>query len=211
MDLSDGVRGVLFLRSRIFGAKVFTGMFSRIVNTLEETIISLLLASMTLLVFVEVVLRFGFGTGLMWGEELTLHLSAWMVLFGASYGIKVGSHIGVDALVKILPRKMRRFVSGIAVVCCLIYCGLFIKGAWVYLKMTQMIGIEMEDLPIPKWMAHSILLIGMVLLAIRLLQVLWDIVTDRSDSFKLTDEAKDSMHLAQEAQQAATAGKGETA
>ncbi|MEA3333351.1 MAG: TRAP transporter small permease, partial [Pseudomonadota bacterium] len=34
-------------------------MFSRIVNSMEETVISLLLASMTLLVFAEVVLRFG--------------------------------------------------------------------------------------------------------------------------------------------------------
>ena len=186
-------------------------MFGRIINTLEETIISLLLASMTLLVFVEVILRFGFGTGLMWGEELTLHISAWMVLFGASYGVKVGSHIGVDALVKLLPAKWQRVVSSIAVICCLIYCGLFIKGAWVYLKMTRMIGIEMEDLPIPKWIAHSIILIGMVLLAIRLLQLLWSIITGKATGFNLTDEAKESMHLAQEAQQAAGVGGGDAA
>jgi len=108
-------------------------MFSRIVNGLEEAIISLLLASMTLLVFVEVVLRFGFGTGLIWAQELTLHLSAWMVLFGASYGVKVGSHIGVDALIRILPPLVRRYVSGFAVICCLAYCALFSYGAWVYL------------------------------------------------------------------------------
>ena len=79
-------------------------MLSRIINSIEETIICLLLASMTLLVFVEVVMRFMFGIGVMWAQELTLHLSAWMVLFGVSYGIKVGAHIGVDALVKIMPR-----------------------------------------------------------------------------------------------------------
>ena len=53
--------------------------FGQIINNLEEAIIALLLASMTILVFVEVVLRFGFGIGFMWGEEVTLHLSAWMV------------------------------------------------------------------------------------------------------------------------------------
>ena len=55
-------------------------MFFRIINQIEEAILSLLLVAMTLLVFVEVVLRFGFGTGLSWGQELTLHLSAWFVL-----------------------------------------------------------------------------------------------------------------------------------
>lgn len=181
-------------------------MFSRIINSLEESIIALLLAVMTLLVFIEVVLRFGFGTGYMWAEELTLHLSAWLVLFGVSYGIKVGSHIGVDALVKVLPRTARRIVSGIAVVACLLYCGLFMKGSWVYLSKIQMIGIEMEDLPIPKWIAHSILFIGMVLIAIRLVILLWAIIVGKAEGFQLADEAKESMHLAKAREEAAREG-----
>ncbi len=181
-------------------------MFSRIINSLEESIIAILLASMTLLVFVEVVMRFGFGKGMMWAQELTLTLSAWMVLFGVSYGIKVGSHIGVDALVKIMPPNVRRIISGIAVLACLTYCGLFTKGAWVYLSKMYMIGIELEDMPIPKWIAHSILLIGMILMSIRLLTLLWAIITGEAEGFKLADEAKESMHLAEETKSKATQG-----
>lgn len=184
-------------------------MFFRIINGIEEAIIAILLASMTLLVFGEVVLRFGFGTGLMWAQELTLHLSAWMVLFGVSYGIKVGSHIGVDALVKILPPLARRIVGGIAVAACLFYTGLFIKGSWVYLAKMHKIGIELDDMPIPKWIAHSILLIGMVLIAIRLLMLLWGVFTGKNDGFTLTDEAKESMHLAEETKTALQGGPKE--
>ena len=182
-------------------------MFSRVINNIEEAIIALLLAAMTLLVFVEVVLRFGFGQGLMWAQELTLHLSAWMVLFGVSYGIKVGSHIGVDALVKILPSTIRRVVSALAVIACLIYCGLFASGAWVYLSKMHKIGIEMEDLPVPKWIAHSILLIGMILMAIRLLILLWAIITGKAEGFALADEAKESMHLAEQTRAQAEGGQ----
>ncbi len=181
-------------------------MFYRILNGLEESIISLLLASMTLLVFVEVVLRFGFGTGMMWAQELTLHLSAWMVLFGASYGIKVGSHIGVDALVKTLPTKARKVVSAVAVIACLGYCSLFSYGAWVYLEKMHFISIELEDMPIQKWVAHSILLIGFILMAIRLLQLLWAIFSGKADGFKLADEAKESMHLVEETKAALKGG-----
>lgn len=181
-------------------------MFIRIIDNIEEGIIAILLASMTLLVFVEVVLRFGFSTGFMWGEELTLHISAWMVLFGASYGIKVGSHIGVDALVKILPPTARKIVSSIAVLACLAYTGIFMSGAWTYLSKIRMIGIEMEDLHFPKWIAHSILFIGMVLIAIRLLILLWSIATGKAEGFSLTDEAKDSMYLVEEATKSATEG-----
>ena len=182
-------------------------MVSRMMNNLEEIIICLLLAAMTLLVFVEVVLRFGFGIGLMWSQELTLHLSAWMVLFGASYGIKVGSHIGVDALVKILPAPIRKGVSILSVVACLGYCGLFSSGAWVYLQKMYKIGIELDDMPIQKWVAHSILLIGMILMAFRLLILLWGLFTGKAEGFRLADEAKESMHLAEETKAASHGGK----
>lgn len=171
-------------------------------NKLEEGIIALLLSSMTLLVFVEVVMRFGFNTGIHWAQELTLHLSAWMVLFGASYGIKIGSHIGVDALVKLMPEKMHRIVSLVAVAACLCYCGLFMKGAWVYLEKMHMIGIELEDMPIPKWIAHSILFLGMILIAMRLLSLGYNIIIGKASGFKIADEAKDSMYLAEEAKKA---------
>jgi len=170
---------------------------STFINKLEEGIISLLLASMTLLVFVEVVMRFGFGVGIQWAQELTLLLSGWLVMFGASYGIKVGSHIGVDALVKLFSSRTRRIVAVVAILLCLVYCGLFLFGSWTYLAKLMKVGVELEDIPVPKWMANSILFIGMVMMALRLLELLWAVIKGRADGFKLLDEAKESMYLAQ--------------
>jgi C4-dicarboxylate transporter DctQ subunit len=171
---------------------------SRWIQGFEEGFISILLVATTLLVFAEVVMRFGFNSGISWAQEATLHLSAWMVLYGASYGVKVGSHIGVDAFVRLLPRGARRFVSMIAVAGCLGYCGLFSYGAWVYLAKIHKIGIELEDIPVAKWLAHSILLLGMILLGVRFIQLAWQIITDKADGFAFADEAKDAMHLAEE-------------
>ncbi|TVM16891.1 TRAP transporter small permease [Oceanidesulfovibrio indonesiensis] len=167
-------------------------MVKRILNDLEEGIISFLLASMTLLVFVEVILRFVFNTGLMWAQEMTLLLSAWMVLFGVSYGVKVGSHIGVDAIVRLLPRNAKRVVSAIACLLAMVYCVLIIKGSYVYLMKMRMIGLEMEDLPVQRWIAQSILVIGMLLLGFRLVQLFIRILRDKADGFSLHDESKDA-------------------
>jgi C4-dicarboxylate transporter, DctQ subunit len=166
-------------------------LFTRVVDRLEEGVISFLLVGMTLLVFVEVVMRFGFNTGFLWIQELTLHASAWFVLFGASYGVKVGAHIGVDAIVKMIPPGPRRWVSMVAVGLSLTYCGLFMYGGWVYLAKMLKIGIELEDLPIPRWIAHSILFIGFVLLAVRFIQLFFALATGRASGFQLADEAAD--------------------
>ena len=175
-------------------------MFMRIINRAEEAVICILLVLTTLLVFLDVVMRFGFSTGFMWSQELTLHMSAWFVLFGASYGLKVGSHIGMDAFIKLFPRTMRRILSGIAAILAIIYCGLIFYGSWIYLAKMKMIGIDLEDLPIPTWIAHGMLVVGFAFLIIRLLIILWSIITNKADGFKHADEAKDSMAIVEDIQ-----------
>jgi C4-dicarboxylate transporter DctQ subunit len=194
-----------------------------LLHRLEENIIVFLLVAMTLLVFADVVMRFGFGAGLLWSQELTLYLSAWFVMFGISYGLKVGAHIGVDAVVKLFPTHIQRIISSIAVLLCLFYCSLFFYGAWVYLDKMYMLGIGMEDLRFPLWFVHiwseetleawridpeeplvplwisqSILLIGLALFALRLFELLWNIAVGKASGFRHTDEAEESMHLAEE-------------
>ena len=166
---------------------------SKFIHRLEENLICILLATTTLLVFFEVVLRFVFNHGYMWAEELTLPLSGWMVLLGASYGVRVGSHIGVDALVKIVPPHVRKVMGLLAVALSLVYCGLYIYGAVIYLEKMHMIELEMEDLPMLRWQAHSVLVIGFGLLGLRLVQVGIRILSGRSEGFCLLDEAKESL------------------
>ncbi|WP_457576268.1 TRAP transporter small permease [Desulfomarina sp.] len=173
-------------------------MFMRFINRAEEAVICILLVTTTLLVFVDVVMRFGFNSGFMWSQELTLHMSAWMVLFGASYGLKVGSHIGMDSFVKLFPRTGRRILTGIAAILALGYCGLIFYGSWIYLKKMKLIGIELEDLPIPAWLAHGMLLVGFLFLIVRLIIILLSVITGKADGFKHADEAKDSMELAED-------------
>lgn len=198
-------------------------MFSKRSNTIEESFVSLLLVAMTLLVFFEVVSRFVFNIGFQWLEEVTLTLGAWFVLFGASYGVKVGAHIGVDAFVQSLPKKARKTTAIAAVVLCLAYCCLFISGSWTYLAKMYSIGITMEDVHVPQmlvelfddetlweifridseeplmplWIAQSVLLIGFVSLFYRFFQLLLKIITGKAEGFKFADEAEESMHLVQ--------------
>ena len=171
-------------------------MLLRTLHRTEEAFIRLLLVAMTLLVFVETVMRFGFNTGLLWAQEVTLYIAAWFVLFGASYGIRVGAHIGVDVFVRLLPTLQQRIVAVIAIVLCLVYCGLFLYGGWIYLGKLKMIGLEMEDLPIQKWIPMSVLIIGFVMLVIRLLDLLRKVLKGEANGFSHADEVKESMAMA---------------
>lgn len=173
-------------------------MLIRTVNRTEEAVICILLVAITLLVFADVVMRFGFNAGFMWSQELTLHMSAWFVLFGTSYCLKAGSHIGMDAFVRLFSLNNRRILSSIGAVLALVYCALVLYGSWFYLARMKKIGITMEDLPIPVWLANGMLFVGFVFLTVRLFILLFAIITGKTDGFKHADEAKESMALAEE-------------
>ncbi len=108
------------------------GPVGALVNGIEETIISALLGVMTLLTFVNVVLRYGFNHSIIWSLEVVLTLFAWLVLFGVAYAFKVTSHLGVDAVTNILSPGPRKTVALIAGVLCIAYALLFLKGAYDY-------------------------------------------------------------------------------
>ncbi|MXU66164.1 TRAP transporter small permease [Oceanomicrobium pacificus] len=104
----------------------------RFVNEFEETAIAVLLGLMTIITFINVVLRYGFNTGLIWGLEATAFLFAWLVLFGVSYCVKITAHLGVDAVTNLLPAGPRKIVALVAAILCIAYAALLLKGSWDY-------------------------------------------------------------------------------
>ncbi len=108
------------------------GPVGRFVHHFEENVIALLMGLMTLLTFINVVLRYGFNSMIIWSLEVVLILFAWLVLFGVSYGMKVTAHLGVDAFTNLFGAPMRRRFGLAAAVCCVFYAVLLLKGAWDY-------------------------------------------------------------------------------
>jgi C4-dicarboxylate transporter DctQ subunit len=169
-------------------------MFRRAWEQLEEGLIALLLAAMTILTFTQVVLRYGFNSGFVWALETTTYLFGWLILFGLSYCVRVHAHIGIDLLVKTLPAAARRVVGLIAIALCLLYAGLMAYGAGGYIQRLMKLGITAEDIPVQRWLLTIILPIGFVLLGIRLLEQAVLIVRGKAKGFALADEAAEVLH-----------------
>ena len=183
-----------------------------VIDRFEEGVIALLFAGMTLVTFSQVVARYGFNSGAVWALELTTYLFAWMVLFGISYGVKKNAHLGVDALVNLFGKRGRKILGLVAVLAALIYAGILFYGGYEYVAKLFKIGIEAEDLPIPRWIPMVILPIGMALLFFRFLQVAWRILSGQQDGLVLGNEAADAMkeYLDRMAQEGAEEREGKS-
>lgn len=158
---------------------------------LEEGVIALLLAFMTILTFVQVVLRYGFDAGILWGQEAVLYAFAWLVLFGLAFGLRTRVHLGIDIVVKMLSPPARRVVGLIAITACALFAGLMLYGSYVYISVLYDVGVEAQDLPIQRWLLGSVMPFGFALLLMRLATEAWLILSGQADGFELADEAAD--------------------
>lgn len=105
----------------------------RIVNLyfkLLEVLLVLCLGAMVVMVLGNVILRYGFNSGITVSEELSRFGFVWLTFVGAVVGLREGAHLGVDTMVRKLPMVGRRvcFVASEALM--LLCCVLFFVGTW---------------------------------------------------------------------------------
>jgi C4-dicarboxylate transporter DctQ subunit len=161
---------------------------------LEEGLIAFLMAAMTLVTFMQVVARYVFNYSFVWALELTGVMFAWLIFIGMSYGVRVGAHIGVDALVKSLSAGTARIVGMIAAALCILYAAIVFVGGFQYVRKMYDVGILMQDIPIEQWIPRIVLPLGFAMLALRFLQVLYKLATG-GEAHLLGDEAEDALKL----------------
>ncbi len=198
-----------------FFAKV--GQFT---DKVEETLIAFFLGTMTMLTFVNVVMRYLFNDNILWALELTVFLFAWMVLVGASYGVKKHFHIGVDVVINMAPEGLRKIYALIAVACCLTFSILLLIGSWNYWYpfATERAWYETDDIPmpemlqfmadwlnegeryekLPRFIPYMALPIGMALLTFRFAQIAYQILTGKLDRMISGHEAEEELEALKE-------------
>lgn len=158
----------------------------------EEGLIAFLLAAMTVVTFGQVIARYVFNYSFVWALELTMYFFGAMIFLGMSYGVRVGAHIGVDAVVRMLPKRIAHHLAIISTLLCIIYATIVLYGGWVYVSKMHMIGIMAQDLPIPQWVPRTVVPLGFALLIYRFGEVLWHLIRG-DDASLLGDEVADAM------------------
>jgi len=141
---------------------------------LEEGVAMLGVAVATVLAFVAVVLRYGFGYSHAGMEEIMRYSVVWSIFVGGAVALRHGRHIQVDILISHLPPRGRAICQGVAFSCggalCLLLTyegGLLVLHSWSIQQVSQ------SALQIPMAIPQSAVPVGALLMAIRFLQQAW--------------------------------------
>src|SRR6188768_896864 len=97
---------------------------------LLSAVMVVFLALMVVMVFGNVVLRYGFNSGITMSEELSRWLFVWMTFLGALIALRNHAHLGTDTVVSRLPVLGKKICLGLTHVLMLYLCFVMFRGAW---------------------------------------------------------------------------------
>jgi len=177
-------------------------MFLRILDRLEEWLVSILMVSAVTIIFVAVVQRYSVGVladlvawaraheyatlmqflrscyrtvvgvNLLWAQELCIYLFVWMAKFGAAYGVRLGIHVGVDVLANKVSPPYQRLLNIVALLAGALFTAIV---AWIGADFTWHIAKTSQtspDLEIKMWIVYLAVPAGSALMCFRFLQTL---------------------------------------
>jgi len=113
-------------------------MVEKVINgycRLISSLIALALAVMVVLVFGNVVMRYGFNSGFTISEELSRWLFVWLTFLGGVIALRDNAHLGTDMMVGKLGPWGKRVCMGLSLVLMLFCLWLLFKGSYEQFKV----------------------------------------------------------------------------
>ena len=160
--------------------------FDRILSFVEDTFISTLLIAASAILFTNVVGRYVFNSGFVWAEEIVRYQIVWLVFIGASVAARKGIHIGVDALVQVMPEGLRKVVRLAVLGLCILFCAVLLFYGIELMLQTRGFNQRTPAMQAPFWWAQLAIPVGAALMGLRFSQELVRTVAGRERSAETT-------------------------
>jgi len=117
-------------------------------NRLLRGLMVFAIALMAVLVFINVVLRYGFNSNLGITEELARYLFVWLTFLGGISAFIKNTHVGVDTFLRRMPAGLRRIVQIASDIGMLVCCGMILFGSWQLTLLNMNNLLPISEIPV---------------------------------------------------------------
>jgi len=133
----------------------------------EDILISTFLVVMVVVVLLQVFLRYTKNSAVPGGDILVRHLVLWIAFFGAAIATRSESHVRIDALVRVMPKKVRPWIEGAVNFFSAAVCALLLYASWEFILIERQTGNYSGFAGLPVWVMEVIFPFGYALMAFR--------------------------------------------
>jgi TRAP-type C4-dicarboxylate transport system permease small subunit len=149
---------------------MFLSLLKWIDKKFEEAVMAVFLLIMVLASGAQVFMRYVMRSSLSWSEELTRYLFVWTAFMSIGYCYRKGSSLRIDALINILPSKIRKALE---IIVSLITLALFILLVTVSKNTMMSRATQMQVSPamqMPVSWLYASTVVGFTIGIIRVIQ-----------------------------------------
>ncbi|SKA29892.1 TRAP transporter small permease [Consotaella salsifontis] len=139
----------------------------------EKSIVTVILVATSLILVVQVFMRYVLGSPLVWAEELARYLLVWCTMIGTSLAVRESRHIVVDFAPVVFGARSVGLFSVLSHIGVLIFCGVILYYAIPFVERVRALGQLSPTLEIPMWLVYAALPVGAAASALRTLQAMW--------------------------------------
>ena len=144
----------------------------RWLDHIEEYILLVLFPIMVIVVFAATCVRYLTVMSLTWAEEVARYSMVWIAYVGASLGIKRNAHLGVEAVLLLLPKRTRKYFDYLRFIIIILFNVLIAYYAFQIIQSQISTEQVSPSLRIPMWFAYGAIPVGAVLMAWRCIQMM---------------------------------------
>jgi len=144
--------------------------FDRILTRAEELFCSLGFIFATLLMFINVILRYVFKAGLPWSEELIRYVIIWATFIGIGLLARKEAHVSIDFFAAFMSKKNQRYMTLFADFVSIVFC--FIMVYYSFDTVSKQIATAQKSpaLQMPFYIVYFCLPLGFALGVLRFSQ-----------------------------------------
>jgi TRAP-type C4-dicarboxylate transport system permease small subunit len=139
----------------------------RVIALIEDTVISIMICSMVLLVLVQIALRNIYASGIIGGAEVVRHLVLWVAFLGAGIAAREGKHIRIDVIYRILPFGLKHFAEILTGLFTTIVCGILLYASIQFIRTDYSLGTSIAFFNLPVWIFEVVIPIGYGIVTVR--------------------------------------------
>lgn len=137
---------------------------------IEEVLLVFLLAGMSLIIGLQVFMRYGAQSSLSWSEEVARYMFIWLIYVGISYGVKKERHIKIDAVANLFPGKTKIYIFILSDIIFMIFSMVVLLKSVDVAQIIFQLGQTSPSMGFPMGFVYIAVPFGFTLVLIRLIQ-----------------------------------------
>ncbi|HLT02966.1 MAG TPA: TRAP transporter small permease [Geminicoccaceae bacterium] len=152
---------------------------AQFLSSLTESVSALLLGAIVVINLLQVLFRYVIGAPLGWTEEVMRYSVVWLTFLASVAALHRGEHMVIDVLGTALPRRLRRLVYLLVLLCIAAFCWILVaEGFPLALRNAAQFSPSAR---IPMILPYGSVAVGGVLLLIQIACLLVLIATGRAE------------------------------